>query len=135
MYVCAYMCINMYIHIYESLIKDFLSITLPTRGGPSFPHSQYLLLGSLYKQASCPHSSEDKEKKQELKFHILQNESSNHRKLVKMITWITVLCNSMSYEPCHTGPPGMIKTWWSSDKVPLEKEMVSHFSILAMRTP
>lgn len=106
------MCINIYIHIYENWIKNFLSITLPNRGGSSFPHSQYFPIGSLYKQASCPHSSEGKEKKQELKSHILQNESNNHRKLAKMIT---VLCNSVSYEPCNTGPPRMNRTWWSSD--------------------
>ena len=36
-----------------------------------------------------------KTKKQDLKSYSLQNENHSHRKLIKMITWITALCNSM----------------------------------------
>ena len=45
-----------------------------------------------------PHSSEGRQKKQELHSHSLQNENHNHRKLTKMTTWITALCNSL--KPC-----------------------------------
>ena len=43
-------------------------------------------------QASYPHPSEGRQKKSELQSHGLQNGYHNHRKLTKMITWITTLC-------------------------------------------
>ena len=46
-------------------------------------------------QVSYPHPSQRRERKQELQFHGLQNKNQNHRKLTKMITWITALSNSM----------------------------------------
>ena len=54
-------------------------------------------------QASYPHPSEGRQKKQELQSHSIQNENYNHRKLSKMITWIRALCNSMKLwaMPCR----------------------------------
>ena len=48
-----------------------------------------------FAQASYPDPSEGRQKKQELQSHSLQDESHNHRKLTKMITWITALRNSL----------------------------------------
>ena len=66
----------------ENWIKDLLSTVLPIRGKSGFPNSQSLPSGRLHK--SHPHQSEGR-----------QNENHNHRKLTKMITWITALCNLM----------------------------------------
>ena len=46
-------------------------------------------------QASYPHPSNSRQKKQELQSHSLQNKNHSHRKLAKIITWTTALCNSM----------------------------------------
>ena len=53
-----------------------------------------------------------------------QNESHNHRKLTKMITWITALWTQWNYEPCYEGPPKMGRTWCRvlTKLGPLEKE-------------
>ena len=63
------------------------------------------------------------------KNHSLQNENYNHRKLIKLITWITALSNSM-------------KLWAMSCRAilltkcgPLKKGMTNYFGILALRTP
>ena len=37
-----------------------------------------------------------------------QNENHNHRKLTKLITWTTALCNSRTL--CHVGPPKFYPT-------------------------
>ena len=41
------------------------------------------------------------------------------------------------YEPCYVGPPKMDGSWWRvlTKCDSLEKGMVGHFSILALRTP
>jgi len=43
----------------------------------------------------------------------------------------------MKLRPLPVGPPKMKWSWWRVLKKcdPLEKEMTSHFSILALRTP
>ena len=46
-------------------------------------------------QASYPHPLEGRQKKQELQSQSLQNKNHSHRKLAKIITWTTALCNSM----------------------------------------
>ena len=81
----------------DNWIKD-LQHALPTRGRPSFPHSQ----SSLSNQKACIRLlfslSEGRQKKQKLYSHSLQNENHNHRKLTNnyvIITWITALYNSM----------------------------------------
>ena len=67
-----------------------------------------------------------------------QNEKHNHRKLIKLITLITDLSNSMKLGAmlCRATHDGRVMVE-SSDKVrgPLEKAMANHFSILALRTP
>ena len=56
----------------ENWIKDLLSMALPTRASPSFPHSWSL-------QSRCLHKpSEGRE-----------NENHNHRKITKVISWTT----------------------------------------------
>ena len=54
----------------------------PIRARPTFTHSQSSHQDAS--QASYPHPSEGR-----------QNENWNHRKLTKLITWITILYNSM----------------------------------------
>ena len=41
-----------------------------------------------------------------------------------------------NYEPCHVGPPKTDASWWrvTTKCGPLERWMVNHFSILALRT-
>ena len=56
-------------------------MVLPFRTRPSFPHSQSLPSGSFHQ--SLPYPAEGR-----------QNESHNHRKLTKLITWITALSKS-----------------------------------------
>ena len=71
-------------------------------------------------QASYPHRSEAR-----------QNENHNHRKLIKLITWITALCSSMKlwamqYRATQDGQvmvESSDKTWGG---------MANHFSILAL---
>ena len=63
----------------DNWIKDLLSMALPTRARPSFPHSQSLPSGSLHK--IHPHPSEGRQKFQELLSLSFQNENPNHRKL------------------------------------------------------
>ena len=55
-----------------------LSTAPPTRARPSLPHSQSFPSGSFFTQASDSHLDGR------------QNEKHNHRKLTKLITWITV---------------------------------------------
>ena len=61
-----------------------------------------------------------------------QNENHNHRKLTKLITWITALSNSMKL---WAKPPKTDGLWWRvlTKRDPLEKGMASHFSLLALR--
>ena len=61
----------------------------------------------------------------------------NHRKLTKLVKWITALSDSMKLwaMPCR-----VLKTdrsWWRvlTKWGPLEKGMANHFSVLALRTP
>ena len=65
-----------------------------------------------------------------------QKENRNHRKLTKLITWITALFNSMNDEPYHVGSPKMDGSWWRvlTKHGPLEQGMVNHFSMLALST-
>ena len=86
--------------INKNWIKDLLSMALPIRARPRFPHSQSLLPGSFHKPHHYP--SEGR-----------QNGNHNYRKLTKLITWITVLSNSMNHEPCCVGPPKTDGSWWS----------------------
>ena len=60
----------------ENWIKDLLSMALPTRASPSFPHSQSLQSGCLHKPLTIIHQREE-------------NENHNHRKITKMISWTT----------------------------------------------
>ena len=77
----------------ENYIEDLLSMTLPTRARSVFPTA------SPSHQEACTSllSSciREQTEKQELQSRGLQNENHSHRKLTKMITWITALSNSM----------------------------------------
>ena len=83
----------------ENWIKDLLSMPLPTRARPSFTHP--VLPTRKLPQASYPHPSEGR-----------QNENHNHRKLTKLITWITTLSNLMKLWAMHVGPPKMDGSWF-----------------------
>ena len=65
----------------ENWIKLLLSMAPPTRTRPSFPLSQSFPSGSFL----MTHVYQ---------FEGRQNENHSHRKLTKLITWITALCNS-----------------------------------------
>ena len=110
-------------------------MSLPTRGRPSFPHSLCLPPGSLRKPLILIHWGQTEEAR--LQSHGLQNESHSHRKWTKMITWITVLCNSMKLwaRPCRATQDGWVMVESSDKTWSLEKGMANHFSILALRTP
>ena len=66
-----------------------------------------------------------------------KNENNNHRRLSKLITWITALSNSVKLwaMPCRATHDG--RSWWrvTIKHGPLEKGMANHFRILALRTP
>ena len=72
-------------------------MALPFRTRPSFPHSQSLPSGSFHK--SLPYPAEGR-----------QNESHNHRKLTKLITWITALSKSKKLwaMPCRATQDGRV---------------------------
>ena len=93
----------------------------PMRARSRFPHSQ-----SLPPEASYPYLSENR-----------HNENDNHRKLIKLITWITACLTQWNYEPCLVGLPKIDGPWWRvlTKCGPLEKGMANHFNILALKTP
>ena len=63
----------------ENWIKHFLSMASPTRTRCSFPHCQSLPSESFHKPL----------------ISIRQSANHSHRKLTKLITWITAISNSM----------------------------------------
>ena len=77
-------------------------------------------------QASYPYPSEGR-----------QNKNHSHRRSTKLITWITALTNSMKLWSCPVVSPKTDRSWWTvlTKHDPLEKGMVNHFSILALRMP
>ena len=86
---------------------------------------------------SSSHTSEDREKKQELQSCSLQNEKHNHRKLTKINIWITALCNSIKLWAMPWRATLEERTWWRilRKRRRLEMGMANYFSILALRTP
>ena len=66
-----------------------------------------------------------------------QNENHHHRKLIKLITWITALSNSMQLGamPGRATQDRWIIVESSGRKWPAGEGMANHFSILALRTP
>ena len=70
-------------------VKNLLSVALCTRARPGFPLSQSLPSGSLHEPLILIYQTEEAR----TTIHRLQNESYNHRKLTKIITWITALSN------------------------------------------
>ena len=49
----------------------------------------------------------------------------------------SLVLTQWNYETCHVGPPETNGSWWRvlTKHGPLEKGMVNHFSVLALRTP
>ena len=88
------------------MVKDLLSIALPTRVRPSFTHSQSLPSGSFHKPLLLIQQRADRRSKN---FCSLQNKSHSLRKLTKLIPWIT---SQWNYEPCRAGPTKMDRSWW-----------------------
>ena len=88
------------------VLKDLLSLALPTRTRPSFPHSQSLPIRRL-PQALYPHPSEGR-----------LTENHNHRKLTKQITCITGLSDPMNpwAKPCRATQDGWVMVE-SSDRM------------------
>ena len=68
-----------------------------------------------------------RQKKHALPSHRLQKENKNHRKLTKMIIWITAL---WSYKSCCAGPHKADRSQWRvlTKHGPLEKWMANHSS-------
>ena len=77
-------------------------------------------------QASYPYPSEGR-----------QNENHNHRKLTKLITWITALSNSMKLwdMPCRATQDRRVMVESSDKMQSTGKGMANHFNILAFRIP
>ena len=107
----------------ENWIKDLLSLAPPIRTRPSFPLSQSLPSGSIQKPLTLLEGR--------------QTENHSHRKLTNLITWTTVLSNSMKLWAMPCGAPKMDGSWWRglTECGPQEKGMANHFSILPLRTP
>ena len=95
-------------------------MTLPIRARHSFHHGQYLPPGSFHKLLSSSIRG--------------QTECKPQSQKTKLITWITVLSNSVKLwgMPCRATQDG----WWGvlTKCCPLEKGMANHFSILVLRT-
>ena len=66
-----------------------------------------------------------------------QNEKHNHRKLTKLITWITALSNSMKLwaMPCRATQDGQVMVENSDKMWSTGEGNGNHFNILALRTP
>ena len=109
----------------ENWIKDLLSIALPTRARPSFPHSQSLPSGSFHKPLILIHQ------------RVYRMKNHSHRKLTNWSHGPQPCLTQCNYEPCYVGPPKMNRSWWRVLKKhgSLEKGLANHFSILALRTP
>ena len=60
-----------------------------------------------------------------------------HRKLIKLMTWLTALSNSLKLWAMPCRATQMDRSWWRvlTKCGPLERGTVNHFSILALRTP
>ena len=94
---------------------ELTELNLPTQFSPqSVPPIR------KFPQISYPHLSESR-----------HNESHNHRKLTKLITWITTLSNSMKLQAmlCRATQDGQVLV--ETKRGSLKKEMANHFSILA----
>ena len=78
------------------------------RTRPSFHHSQSFPSESFHKSPILIHQ---------------RNENHNHRKIIKLITWTTVLCNSMKLwaMPCRATQDGRVMVE-NSDKIWLTGE-------------
>ena len=108
----------------ENWIKDLLSMDPLIRMRPSFPLSQSLPSGSFHKLLNLIHQRANR-----------MNHS--HRKLIKLITWITACLTQGNYEPCCVGSHKMDGSWWKilTKRGPLEKGMENYSSIFAIGTP
>ena len=108
----------------EIWIKGLLAWPCPPEQDPASPQPVFPI--RKLAQTPYPHPPEG-----------WQNENHNHRKLTKMITWITALCNSMKPWTMPCRPPKMDRSWWrvliKCD--PLEKGISNHLSILGLRIP
>ena len=110
-------------------------MALPSRARLSFPPKPVSPFRKI-EQCSYPHSSENRQKKQELQPHRLQ-ENHNHRKLTKMITWIRACVTQKCHEPCHAGPPKMERSWWRvlTKYGPLRREWQTTLVFLPQEIP
>ena len=108
----------------ENWIKDLMSMAPPIRARLTLPHSQSLWSGSFCKPLILIQEGR-------------QNENHNHRKLIKQITWITALSNSMKpwATPCRDTQGGQVMVESLTNHGPLEKGMKNYFSNLSLRTP
>ena len=96
----------------------------PVRARPSFPHRQPLPSGSF--PVSYPNPLEGG-----------QNENHNQRKLIKLITWITALSNSMKIwaMACRATQDKWVMLENSDKKWSTGEGNANYFSLLALRTP
>ena len=103
--------------------KLALSMALPIRARPRFPHSQSLPSGSFHKPLILIHEGR-------------QNKNHNHRKLAKLTTWVKPCLTQWNYEPCPLRLSRMDRWWWRvmTKRGSLEKGMANHFSIFALRS-
>ena len=108
----------------ENWIKDLLSMALPMRARPRFPTA------SPSHQEASTASYPYHQRADGIKNH-------NHRKLIKLMTWIIALSKSMELwgMPCRATQDTRVMVE-SSDKMwSIAEENDKPFSILALRTP
>ena len=106
--------------------KIFLmNMAPPIRTRSSFPLSQFLPSGSFHKPLILICQRADR-----MKTTITENKPNwSHGPQPCLTQW--------NCEPCPVGPPKMDRSWWRvlTKHGPLEKRIVNHFNILALRTP
>ena len=108
----------------ENWIKDLLNTRFIDQSKTQIPQQPVPLIRKL-SPTSYPHPSESR-----------HNENHNHRKLTKVVTWITALSNSIKLwaMSCRAIQD---RLWWRAltQCSPRDKGMANHFSIHALRTP
>ena len=131
----------------SSLPPPWFGLRLNSREGHNPAHQQKIGL-KIYRACPCPSeqdpvcprvSSSHLEASiglLPLSFRGLTEWKHNHRKLIKLITWITALSNSIKLRANHVGAPKMNGPWRRvlTKCGPLEDGMANHFSILSLKT-
>ena len=110
---------------FQWIFRANFPIPRSIRAWLSFPLSQCLPRGSFHQPLILLHQRADRRKTT-----ATENQSNgSHGPQPCLTQW--------NYEPCRVGPPKTDRSWWRvlTKRGPLEKGMVNHFIILALRSP